>query len=270
MGLNRQQFNKYLNGQVHPTRHNMQRICDIFGVTESEILMDPQRFAQLVGLRRRPVDRAQLDLPMRHVERIFARSNPLDRYVGCYFRYFYSFGNKACIMRSLASIVVREERGYFKNVEVLRDPDAGRWLGSNKYEGMVFQLADRIQIVEYETQKVNSITAMTLYPSYRHRIDVLMGVQTGGPTRRGESPAPPASRWSFSGPRSTCAARWARRGCSTPQIRPCAPLIRAPTLDHSWPEFCRFAQGDGLVAPPDFVSAIGTLFPIAPCGRSSL
>jgi len=32
----------------------------------------------------------------------------------------------------------------------------------------------------------------------------------------------------------------------------------------------RLDQGDGLVAPPDFVSVIGTLLPIAPCGRSSL
>ncbi|GGW38261.1 hypothetical protein GCM10011452_28220 [Gemmobacter lanyuensis] len=49
-----------------------------------------------------------------------------------------------------------------------------------------------------------------------------------------------------------------------------ARLICPPTLDHCWPEFCRFAQGDGVVASPDFVSAIGTLFPIAPCGRSAL
>lgn len=188
IGINRQQFNKYLAGQVHPSRHNMQRICDFFGVTESEILMDAPRFGQLVGLRNRPMEKAELDVPLRHLERIFARSNPVDRYAGHYFRYFYSFGNKGCIIRSLASIVIRDGQGYFKNIEVLRDPDSGRWLGSNKYEGMVFQLADRIQVVEYETKEANSITSMTLYSSYRHRIDVLMGVQTGGPTRRGRKP----------------------------------------------------------------------------------
>ncbi|MFW5654605.1 MAG: helix-turn-helix domain-containing protein [Roseicyclus sp.] len=188
IGINRQQFNKYLSGQVHPSRHNMRRICDFFGVTESEIVMDAARFAQLLGLRDRPMERVEMDVPLRHLERIFARSHPLDRYAGHYFRYFYSFGNKGSIIRSLASIVVRDGRGYFKNVEVLHDPDTGRWLGSNKYEGMAFQLADRIQIVEYETKEVNSITAMTLYPSYRQRIDVLMGVQTGGPTRRGRRP----------------------------------------------------------------------------------
>jgi len=47
-------------------------------------------------------------------------------------------------------------------------------------------------------------------------------------------------------------------------------MIRSPTLDRPKAEFCGFAQGDGLLTPPDFVSMIGTLFPIAPCGRSSL
>lgn len=55
-----------------------------------------------------------------------------------------------------------------------------------------------------------------------------------------------------------------------PRSEPVAGLIRPPTLDRPKPEFAGFAQGNGLVAPPDFVSMIGILLPIAPCGRSSL
>jgi hypothetical protein len=47
-------------------------------------------------------------------------------------------------------------------------------------------------------------------------------------------------------------------------------LNRPPTLDRPKAEFSGFAQGDGLVTPPDFVSMIGALLPIAWCGRSSL
>jgi len=47
-------------------------------------------------------------------------------------------------------------------------------------------------------------------------------------------------------------------------------LIRSPTLDRPTAEFSGFAQGDGLVTPPDFVSMIETLLPITLCGRSSL
>ena len=36
-----------------------------------------------------------------------------------------------------------------------------------------------------------------------------------------------------------------------------------PTLDRPEAEFSGFAQGDGLLTPPDFVSMIGILLPIA-------
>ena len=60
--------------------------------------------------------------------------------------------------------------------------------------------------------------------------------------------------------------------CSFIRLRPepVADLIRSPTLDRPKAESSGFAQGDGLVTPPDFVSMIGTLLPIALCGRSSL
>ncbi len=41
-------------------------------------------------------------------------------------------------------------------------------------------------------------------------------------------------------------------------------------LDQLRLEFSDFIQGGGLVEPPDFISEIGTLLPIAPCGRNSL
>jgi hypothetical protein len=41
-------------------------------------------------------------------------------------------------------------------------------------------------------------------------------------------------------------------------------------LNRPQAEFSVFAQGNGLVMPPDFVSMIGTLLPIAPFGIFSL
>ena len=39
MGINRQQFTKYLNGAARPSARNMRRICDHFGVEEEELLI---------------------------------------------------------------------------------------------------------------------------------------------------------------------------------------------------------------------------------------
>ncbi|RBI73070.1 XRE family transcriptional regulator [Roseovarius sp. TE539] len=186
--FNRQQFNRYLNGQSRPSRHNMRRICDHFGVTEAEILLDHNQFEQMIALRRRPVERTELERPLHHLERIYRSSQEMHKYTGFYFRYFFSFGNKGMIFRSLASVHHAEGKYYWKNIEILRDGAGRRMTGLNKYEGVVFFLADRLYIMEYETLEVNTITQMTLYPSYQHRLDCLFGIQTGGPTRRGRKP----------------------------------------------------------------------------------
>ncbi len=188
LGINRQQFNKYLAGQTRPSRANMRKICDFFGVTEAEILLEHPQFEQMILLRRQPAERAGLGKPLHHIENLYGQSQQLDKYVGFYYRYFYSFGNKGLITRSLASIHSVDGRYYWKNIEILRDPDTGKTMGLNKYEGALFYLADRIYLVEYETLDMNSITQVTLYPSHQHRLTRLIGIQTGGPTRRGRKP----------------------------------------------------------------------------------
>lgn len=188
LSFNRQQFNKYLSGQSRPSRRNMRRICDFFGVTEAELLMDTDKFEDLISLRRKPVPQEGLSRPLQHLNSLHKKSQSLEKYIGFYFRYFFSFGNQGLVIRSLASIHQEDEKYYWKNIEVLRDPDTGRSAGVNKYDGACFYLADRIYIMEYETLQVGSITQVTLYPSHRHRLDWLVGIQMGAPTRRGRKP----------------------------------------------------------------------------------
>ncbi|WP_193369698.1 helix-turn-helix domain-containing protein [Pelagibius marinus] len=188
LGMNRQQFNKYLAGNSHPSRGNMRRICDFFGVSESELLMEPQQFEDIVALKRKPLQREALSKPLRHLDRLYQRSQDLEKYTGYYFRYFFSFGNPGKIIRSLALIYREGGRFYWKNIEILRDPETGLSNGLNKYEGVLFYLADRLYILEYEAIEVNSVTQATFYPSHRSRIGLLFGIQTGGPTRRGRKP----------------------------------------------------------------------------------
>ncbi len=188
LAINRQQFNKYLCGQSRPSRHNMRRICDFFGVTESEILLEPDRFEEIVGLRRRPVTDERLKQPLLHLENLYAASGNLSRYEGFYFRYFYSFGHSGRIIKSLCVISEQDGKHYWKNVERIRQGDGDTPATINKYVGVVFLIADRIFIIEYETLLTKTITQVTLYPSYRSRVDRLVGIQTGGPIRRGRKP----------------------------------------------------------------------------------
>jgi len=92
------------------------------------------------------------------------------------------------VIRSLALIYREDDKYYWKNIEILRDAETGRSAGLNKYEGVLFYLADRIYILEYESIEVNTITQAAFYPSHRSRLSLLLGIQTGGPTRRGRKP----------------------------------------------------------------------------------
>jgi len=185
LDINRQQFNKYLAGRSHPSRRNMRKVCDFFGVSEAELLMEPQPFEEIVALKRKPLQQEALSKPLRHLDRLYQHSQDLEKYLGYYFRYFYSFGNKGKVIRSLALIYTEDNKYYWKNIEVLRNPDTGRSTGLNKYEGVLFFLADSIYLMEYEALEMNTITQATFYPSHRSRLDILLGIHTGGPTRRG-------------------------------------------------------------------------------------
>lgn len=190
VGINRQQFNKYLAGQVRPSRHNMRRICDFLGVSEWEMLLDEKRFVEILAVRRSPTSAKGLAEPWQRVELLYRACGSLERYVGHYYRYFYSFGYPGRILKTLAVLVEREGKYFWKNLEIMpTDLSSGRRSTVTKYEGMAFLLGERIYILEYETLMKNSITQLMLYPSYHPHVGYLTGVQTGGPTRRGRKPA---------------------------------------------------------------------------------
>lgn len=188
LGMNRQQFNKYLSGQMRPSRASMRKICDFFGVTEAELLLDPADMQKIFEVKKRPITEMALDGPMRHLDRIYRTSVGLDRYVGYYYRYFFAFGYPGMIVKSLQRITGEGQYYYTKNVEILREPGNLRSITINKYLGVVFYLGDRIQLIEYEALQTNSISQSVYYPSYHSRVDKLIGIQTGAPTRKGRRP----------------------------------------------------------------------------------
>lgn len=188
IGINRQQFNKYLSGHVRPSRANMRRICDLFGVSEAELLLDPVDFQKIFEVRKRPITEAALAGPLGHLDAIFRSSLSLERYVGYYYRYFFAFGYPGMIVKSLLRISADDQRYYTKNIEILREPGNQRSITINKYLGVVFHLGDRIQLIEYEALQSNSISQSIYYPTYHSRVDRLVGIQTGAPLRKGRRP----------------------------------------------------------------------------------
>jgi transcriptional regulator with XRE-family HTH domain len=189
LGLNRQQFNKYLSGDVRPSAHNMRLICDFFGVTESELHMHAGRFSEIVSLRKHAPSPAAPAHPMSHIEALYKCSASLERYVGYYFRYYYSFSYPAYVTKSLGRISEKDGRFYWNNIEYMSPAGTRAARHASKYKGAIFYLADRIFVIEYHSLLKNSITEMILYPAHHTRISHLIGIQTGAPSIRGRKPA---------------------------------------------------------------------------------
>jgi len=188
VGIDRRQFNQYLIGQSRPWRADMRGLrllrrqrsrepAPAFRIAQSGQLRNR------VSVRTRPVAEASLGAPMQHLDRLYQKSGSLERSAGYHFRYVFSFRNPGRIMKSLGRLYLLDGRACWKNVELVRADGRGSARAVAKYEGAAFFLTDRIYVVEYETLQANSLSQMTLYPSWHSRTRHRTGSRTGGPDR---------------------------------------------------------------------------------------
>ena len=191
IGINRQQFNRYLSGQSRPSRFNMNRICAHFGLEPAQFYLSPPEFEAVLAPRRDQAGMAGFTTeafgPL--FEQVLPRQQKALRlYHGFYHSYFKAFGWEGYIMRSLIHLYEHQGRTYAKAIERVRDPVRGDRFVS-KYLGLVTLLADRIFILETESLKVDGLFLTVLYKTYRSRVGFLSGLTMGISTRSGREPA---------------------------------------------------------------------------------
>lgn len=182
LGINRQQFNKYLSGQSRPSASNMRRICDFFGVEEFELLLPADRFQAMIRLRP-PITREADPMlgPMRSI--LDADANQpamLSKYTGYYYKYFYSFSRPGLVLRSLVKIFPNQTGVYYKTVERLKVP--GQAVPTSftfKYAGRFFRVGMRLHMLDHETIVGNEVSHTILFPASLNRVSALCGVMVG-------------------------------------------------------------------------------------------
>lgn len=174
LGFNRQQFNKYLAGSVMPSRRNMRRICDFFGVSESELLLPQEDFRRLIALR--PVDPSRTLPPA--VTRFQATSRALpDRYLGDYMLYSPSFAIPGLFTVSFVRVARQDGMVAWKNVEHLRRRDRnGKMQRVSKYIGIMSQIGDRLTVMQEEQLRHEDVNQTILYPGYDNPVRRLYGM----------------------------------------------------------------------------------------------
>ena len=182
IGINRQQFNKYLDGGARPSAHNLKRICDFFGLEEYEILSPPADLKRLVEIKGIPATGARpAQIHMGHIEALLSLDAEVFRdYYGYYYKYYYSFSYPGRILKCLVSIFEVEGTACYKCVERLVDRGGGfkqRYVF--KYVGVLFFLRDRIFMVDREALIGNEISETILYPSTKSKVGELPGLMIG-------------------------------------------------------------------------------------------
>ncbi|KIC41381.1 hypothetical protein RA27_08890 [Ruegeria sp. ANG-R] len=179
LGVNRSQFNRYLNGQTLPSLRLMRKMCDFFGIEEAELLMPHGQFKELIRLKPQGVG-VEIDknIVMTKAEQVIQASrSKLDTYAGYYFTYYNSMSNPGKILKGLSKIYRTPFSMNIKTLEVIGKRGHGGF--TCKYEGACFTLGDRLFITAMETLTCNEAIQIILYPSYTNRIRFLSGIMSG-------------------------------------------------------------------------------------------
>lgn len=182
LGINRQQFNKYLSGQHVPSQVNLNAICDFFGVKFADLISPdmeipdvthPSEF--LVGYQ------SFLNSPFLQSVLAASDSSRISEYAGTYNKYHYSSIYKGDIVRAVTTIYPIDDDVYgYTNLERFPNKnDSSKHGYIFKYHGYVFMLDGRLYLADLETLQKNEITFSIYTPIARNPFRFFYGVTSG-------------------------------------------------------------------------------------------
>ena len=182
LGLNRQQFNRYLSGEALPSRYNHKKMSDFFGLEDDELFMKHDRFMASFGRKKSdtifPEDLTNFSYVMRNMAG--ASVSLLEEYRGFYFRYFFSFSGDGQIKRELVHWRINE--GMMISTTKQKFFGSGRLSQQSRqyvtYRGVVGSVGDRIFTIGADRFDGRDIGMSMLNPSV-HKLHRLEGIMMG-------------------------------------------------------------------------------------------
>lgn len=178
MGINRQQFHRYLNGASRPSLSRLRTIADHFGLEESELLLDHEDFRSLISVRRPLVGNLSA-LSQQIQDILLLTPDSLERgreYTGYYHNYFCPPEYPGRILVSF--LQVYEDSGFILTRNIERYP-AGSGRRSNRYNGLFVHSGERLLMFERESRVGKKVWLTVLYPHDRDQASFLPGLALG-------------------------------------------------------------------------------------------
>lgn len=181
VGVNRQQFNKYLAARHLPSQKVLAKIAKYFHMEASDIALPPDAFRRFYeGSSEGLPDLSQFS-GLAGLVRIAQSANAaLEPFHGLYYRYHPSAIYKGKVLRSVTRIFPQGGLTQYVTVERFPGLDGSvRTAFSFVYRGFCTLMGDRIFMVDFESRQNNELTFTVLTPQHRNPVRFLYGVVTG-------------------------------------------------------------------------------------------
>ncbi|WP_037253915.1 helix-turn-helix transcriptional regulator [Roseobacter sp. SK209-2-6] len=209
IGINRQQFNRYLNGSSMPSAHNLRRIARHFDLSEKQLFGDPAELDEILRSEDHLIGESTSDsflAPYR------GQQKNLRRYLGFYHSHFCTPSWEGKIFVSL--VRVSEKDGYVTCRSYENAVSVDKSIRQvSRYDGLVTMRGNRIYVTEHERTREGCVAQTILYSAHRQQLKYLRGVTMGVAWRPYAHPYAAKAIWKRLDERVT--AREALERCGT-------------------------------------------------------
>ncbi|QXW42868.1 helix-turn-helix domain-containing protein [Pseudomonas amygdali] len=183
IGINRQQFNKYLAGTHLPSKANLRAIASFFGVSIDALNSNPNDFRSMVEGSYFHIFRNLIQAPkmLMFINELVHRGESIHtEFVGVYERYQHSSIYKGKIVRSIYCIYEQNDMLMHYYIERFPNQDGSGKIDYHfRYHGLTFLIANRIFSIDFETIQKNELTFSNLAPVSRNANRYVFGVTSG-------------------------------------------------------------------------------------------
>lgn len=171
IGINQQQFSKYLHGRSKPAGQNLRKIARYFGVRDEDLFEQPEVLAH--AYRQKSVGSGSLHDPF--FAAFPGSLKDLRRFLGVYQTYNLSPAAPDSVVVAATELEERDGQVFSRTVDSIFIRSDGKSQNSY-YEGKVAYHGERIFVMEFEAQNSGSFMMTTLYPPHRYRRNYLFGM----------------------------------------------------------------------------------------------
>lgn len=196
-GVNRTQFNRYLAAETAPSLQSLRKLCDFFGVEESEILMPAADFRRLIRLRPPVLDTGGDRAEVFSRQMFFSQAGPAAP-EGWYLNYIRPEPERDMVYVSLVQLSWSGRATYVR-MHAIYPGGMANLPRRLKFEGLAMQQAGKLFCLVQEVQKRRSTGFYVLSVGDFEAATTLDGMLTGTEPESGNAILSCPAVWRYLG-----------------------------------------------------------------------